>query len=170
MKSLIFKNLNNTVNVEFITDLMTEGQNQFSVMSIRGLEDSERALGFNFQQLPYDVQAFKAFALQKGLELSVSDSNGEVGSIKSLLVNLTVTAPVAASSTADTTPAFTGTATPLSVIDIKIGATTVSTTANASGVWSTSFSVLAPGAISAVITASKDGLTKSVTRAFTITA
>lgn len=70
------------VSVEFKTDMLpVSNDNQvggpFTVLEVVGLSEAEIALGFNFRQLPYNYQAFKEFAEDKGLELIFIDMGSD---------------------------------------------------------------------------------------------
>jgi hypothetical protein len=68
---------NDTLNVTYKTDL-PEGATTgaFTVMDIQDLSDAEIHAGFDFQQLPSNIEAFKAFALANSLVLVRVDSSG----------------------------------------------------------------------------------------------
>lgn len=75
MKSLIFKDINGTVNVEYVTDLINSSANNFTVMSIKGLTDLDKSqVGLNFSQLPYNIPSFVAFAQTNFLSLDLVDN------------------------------------------------------------------------------------------------
>jgi hypothetical protein len=76
---------NDTLNVTYKTDL-PEGATtgNFTVMDIQDLNDAEKHLGFDFKQLPSNIEAFKAFALENNLVLIRVDGLG-----KAVLVNYT---------------------------------------------------------------------------------
>lgn len=167
MKSLIFTNADSSVKVEYVVDLINPSANNFSVLAIKDLSDSEVTLGLQFKHIDYDKQTFIAKAKELGLSLLMTDTN--VSSPVQLASALTVIAPAAASTTADTTPTFSGTGTPGGLVSIKIAATTVTTTVNAAGAWTVDFSILSSGAESALVTLTKGGVAATpVTRAFTI--
>jgi hypothetical protein len=174
MKDIKFSGGALTSGVTFRVDSIS-GHGNLTVMETYGLNDrkpqvidteAEKGLLGHFAKLPGTFDAFIKFAKDNGLELTISETNGNKP--VSALVNLAVIAPVAASTTADTTPTFSGTATPGAAIAITIGATTVNTTATAAGTWTVDFSVLTSGAKSASVVASKDGKSATVVVAFTI--
>jgi hypothetical protein len=146
-----------------------------TVMETYGLNDRqpqvidtpvEAALLSSFKKLPGTWDAFKKFAIDNGLDVTISETNGDKA--KAGVVSLVVTAPVAGSTTADTTPTFSGTGTPGANVAITIAGTTVNTTVGPDRAWSVDFSTLASGAKSAVVVLSKDNVTATVTRNFTI--
>lgn len=59
------------VDVQYKTDLITHTQTNFTVMSVEGLDDAEKALGIDFKQLPYNLPAFKQFCEDHGFGLSL---------------------------------------------------------------------------------------------------
>ncbi len=59
------------VDVQYKTDLITDTQSNFTVMSVDGLDEAEEILGIAFQKMPYTIDAFKAFAEENGFGLSV---------------------------------------------------------------------------------------------------
>lgn len=70
MKILRIYNDDLGVDVKYKTDLVVDGQNNFTVMEVQGLDDAEKSLGISFQQLPYSVAAFKAFCEEHGFGLT----------------------------------------------------------------------------------------------------
>lgn len=70
MKILRFRNTDGTIDVSYKTDLITENQSNFTVMSIEGLDAVEKGKGMDFQQLPTNINAFKTFAIDNELELT----------------------------------------------------------------------------------------------------
>lgn len=83
MKSLIFENGNQSLRVEFVTDLIGDNQ-RFTVSEIKGLDDIEvTEAGFLFKELAYSIPDFKAFATAKNLKLVVMDQDAQ-----STLVNI----------------------------------------------------------------------------------
>jgi hypothetical protein len=76
MKVLIFTDINNTINVHYKTDLITDTQDNFNILSIEGLSDAEITFGLQFKQLAYNLPAFKKFALDHGLKLTAINMNG----------------------------------------------------------------------------------------------
>lgn len=74
---------NFTVGITFRTDLISndhENEN-FTVLSTTLDHDSlknqhEEHFGANFRQLPYNLSAFKTFATNNGLTLTIKDSTG----------------------------------------------------------------------------------------------
>lgn len=154
------------------------GHGNVTVLEIYGLNDRqpqvidtqiERDLISRFKKIKYTIDEFIAFAASKNLVLQISNSDGTDSKLLSGIA-LVVTTPVAASSSADTTPTFSGTGTVGAAISIVIDNLTFTTVVSSVGTWTKDATVLATGAKSAVITATKDGLSISVTRAFTITA
>lgn len=86
MKSLIFKDENGTVNVEFKTDLINASANNFTVMEIKGLTSLDQsAVGLNFNRLPYTIQAFVAFAQTNFLSLDLVDQQKVSGGSTNLV-------------------------------------------------------------------------------------
>lgn len=76
MKKLIFTDNNSTVNVEYVTDLLSADQENFTVMQIRGLSDAEQQNpGLQFKQLNYTLTTFKQFAQAHDLKLVLADQN-----------------------------------------------------------------------------------------------
>lgn len=174
MKDLKFTGIGLDNEVVFRVDSIS-GQGNMTVMETYGLDDrkpatvdkvKEKALLSTFKKLNYTLNDFKQFAVTNSLSLVISETDGS--GVTQLAVDLVVAAPVAASTTADTTPTFSGTATPGAAISILIASTTVTATASAAGTWTVDFSVLTSGAKSALVTATKGGVSKAVTRAFTI--
>lgn len=70
MKILRFVDVNQTIDVSYKTDLISDNQSNFTVLSIDGLSSAEEKFGFQFKQLPTNVNAFKAFALANDLKLT----------------------------------------------------------------------------------------------------
>lgn len=87
MKSLIFTDQNNTVNVEFVTDLINANAQNFTVMAIKGLATAWEKTNFNFKSLPYNLAAFKSFASANDLKLTLVSYQGAGSS--TVLVNHT---------------------------------------------------------------------------------
>lgn len=75
-----------SVDVQYKTDLITETQDNFTVMSIEGLDDAEKELGIDFKQLPYNINIFKEFAENNGLGLSVQTVGSATDSEAVILV------------------------------------------------------------------------------------
>lgn len=74
MKSLVLTDINKTVNVEYVTDLISPTAENFTVMSIKGLTDLDHSkVGLNFQKLAYNLTSFKAFATANYLKLVLVD-------------------------------------------------------------------------------------------------
>ena len=69
MKLLTIYNQDLSVEVLYLTDLITDTQSNFTVMEIRGLDDAEKQLGIDFKKLSYSVEEFKAFCTQHELGL-----------------------------------------------------------------------------------------------------
>src|SRR5689334_17949394 len=84
MKDLTFYDKNLDLNVNFRTDLLsyTDNGQDFTVMDIKGLNIStpgqinNRRLYASFQKLPYNLKAFRDFAVLYGLGLDIADTNG----------------------------------------------------------------------------------------------
>jgi len=84
MKDLTFFDKNLDLNVIYRTDLIsyTDNGQDFTVMDIKGLniafpgQINNRTLFASFKKLPYNLKAFKDFAVLYGLGLSIADSNG----------------------------------------------------------------------------------------------
>jgi hypothetical protein len=77
MQSLIFTDINNTVRVEYVTDLISSTAENFTVMAIKGVRDVDRQkVGLNFQKLSSNLTAFKAFATANYLKLVKVDYKG----------------------------------------------------------------------------------------------
>lgn len=76
---------NDTLNVTYKTDL-PEGATtgNFTVMDIMDLNDAEKHLGFDFKQIPTNIEAFKTFAAANNLVLVRVDGLG-----KAVLANYT---------------------------------------------------------------------------------
>lgn len=73
MKSLIFTDINSTIKVEFVTDLINANAQNFTVMETKGLTTAWELTNINFKQLPYTVNAFKEFAEAHDLKLVLID-------------------------------------------------------------------------------------------------
>jgi len=152
------------------------GNGNVTVLEIYGLDDRrpqpidtqvERDLVSTFKKVKYTIEDFKAFAIAKGLTLEIMNSDGSLRKYLSGIV-LVVTTPTAGQTGVSATPTFSGTASPTTAISIVVGGLTQTTTTTVTGTWSlVSASLGAAGAKSAVITASKDGISTAVTRNFT---
>lgn len=89
MKDLVFYG-ENTVNrsggvirVQYRTDLIHSSAQNFTVMQVTGLDEMELSnnilenkLAKEFKKLPYTLEAFKQFAEDNYLELSIQNSDG----------------------------------------------------------------------------------------------
>lgn len=75
--TLRFENGAGDMVVEYKTDLFPGNEDNFQVMSIEGLSDTEKTFGFNFRELVYDVPTFKAFAEANSLKLTRIGDEGE---------------------------------------------------------------------------------------------
>lgn len=73
MKSLVFKDVNGTINVEFVTDLINSGAENFSVMDIKGATTAWELANIDFKRLPYNLKDFKEFATAHDLKLTIQD-------------------------------------------------------------------------------------------------
>lgn len=69
MKLLRFKNEDGSIDVSYKTDLITESQSNFTVLSIEGLDDTEVAFGLQFKSLPTNKATFIKFATDNELQL-----------------------------------------------------------------------------------------------------
>lgn len=89
MKDLIFYGENlvfrsgGVIRVTYRTDLISSNAKNFTVHQITGLEDInvdddilKKGLYEEFKKLPYNLNAFIAFAEANYLELTIQDSNG----------------------------------------------------------------------------------------------
>ena len=175
MKDLKFTGTGLDNEVVFRVDSIS-GEGNMTVMETYGLNDrkpqdtdkvKEKALLSRFQKLNYTLEDFKKFATDNTLTLQISETDN---SNSKLLVGmkLVVTAPAQGSSSADTTPTYTGTAIADSDIKVVIDSLTFTTKANSVGVWTLTTSVLATGSKTSVVTATKDGVSATVNRNFTI--
>ncbi len=174
MKDIKFTGGALTSQVVFRVDSIN-GTN-LTVMETYGLNDRqqavidtelERSLIKAFPKIPSTLGILEQFAVDNGLDLVISDTNAE--NEVQLKTTLSVAAPVQSSSTADTTPTFSGKGTPGGVVSITIASTTVTTTVDPSGNWTVDFSVLTSGAKSALVSLVKSGVAAApITRAFTI--
>lgn len=86
-ENLVFRS-GGALSVKYRTDLIDANAENFTVHTITGLEDLSvsddilhKKLYSEFQKLPYSLQAFKQFAEDNYMELSISDSNGENSSV-----------------------------------------------------------------------------------------
>jgi hypothetical protein len=79
MKTLVLKNADETIRVEYKVDIM-DGAENFTVMEIVGMSDAEVALGLDFQCLATNLQSFKTFATANNLALEEIDINPTIGS------------------------------------------------------------------------------------------
>lgn len=70
MKILRIYNEDLSVDVQYKVDIVVEGQENFTVMEVTGLDDAERELGISFRQLPYTLSSFVAFCEDNGFGLS----------------------------------------------------------------------------------------------------
>lgn len=76
MKSLIFTD-NADIHVEYKVDLLNGNDGNITVMEIKGLDTvEEEALFKKFQRIETNLAAFKAFAEDNGLQLTVGDQKG----------------------------------------------------------------------------------------------
>ena len=92
MKTLTF--VGEGIRVSFKTDLISETQQNFTVMEVSGLDTVEEKKQFLFQQLPSNLPTFKQFAEDNNLELEVDD-NREI----TYLVTTTTTVPETTTTT-----------------------------------------------------------------------
>jgi len=83
MKDLRFTSQAGTVNVVYRVDLINTQSGNFTVHTISGLEieagtagPRQYALYQAFRKLPYNIQNFQQFAVQYGLNLTISDTDG----------------------------------------------------------------------------------------------
>lgn len=74
MKTLTFTD-NDQVRVSYKTDLISETQQNFTVMEVFGLDTIEEKKQFLFQQLPSNLPAFRKFAEDNELELVMDDNH-----------------------------------------------------------------------------------------------
>lgn len=70
MKSLIFKNVNGNLNVEFKVDMLGSNEGNITVMDVVGLDDAEEVLGINFPKQSTDFTTLKTFAEDNNLILT----------------------------------------------------------------------------------------------------
>lgn len=75
MKTFLFHNSSGTLQVEYVTDLIGNNIGKFTVMQIKGLEESEEAAGLGFSELVYDYPSFVAFAEANNLLLDIIDNS-----------------------------------------------------------------------------------------------
>ena len=89
MKALIFYGENlvfragGVIRVSYRTDLIHSSAQNFTVMQVSGLDELELSndilenkLAKDFKKLPYTLEAFKQFAEDNYMELSIQDSDG----------------------------------------------------------------------------------------------
>lgn len=76
MKTLIFRNAEG-VDVRYKTDLIGENRGKFTVMSIEGLDTVEEEKLLQFQQLVYDFNDFKKFAVDNNLTLVIQEPSSQ---------------------------------------------------------------------------------------------
>lgn len=72
--TLILQSGNGYTKVEYKTDISENSgtvEGNFTIMEIVGLNDIEKHRGLDFQQLPSNIPAFKAFAEAHNLRLSM---------------------------------------------------------------------------------------------------
>lgn len=90
MKTLVFKNANNQLRVEYKVDLFSSSDN-FTIMEIAGLDDAEKQIGISFKELASDglgsgaedptlggLENFKQFATDNNLILEEIDNENNV--------------------------------------------------------------------------------------------
>jgi len=70
MTTLVFTDINSSINVSFRTNLINSTDDNFTVVGVDGLSDAEVHFGFNFRQLPTTLAAFKEFARVNFLKLT----------------------------------------------------------------------------------------------------
>ena len=82
MRILRIYTTDNTIDVRYKTDLITQDQENFTVMDTIGLDNHEKELGIRFLQIPHTLSEFKNFCSTYGYGLSVqtigSPSNDEL--------------------------------------------------------------------------------------------
>lgn len=76
MKSIFLQDINKTINVEYVTDLISPTAENFTVMSIKGLTDLDRHVGINFKKIAYNLSSIKTFAQQNFLKVILVDYSG----------------------------------------------------------------------------------------------
>lgn len=86
MKLLTIYNAEGSVKVEYVTDLITDKQSNFTVMEIRGLDEAEQKLGISFQKLNYSVEIFKEFCSNNQLGLKARYIGSTIPSAEEILV------------------------------------------------------------------------------------
>jgi len=74
MKLLRFVNADASIDVVYKTDLITDSQTNFTVLSIEGLSSAEVAFGLQFKSLPTSLDIFKQFAIDNELQLTALDA------------------------------------------------------------------------------------------------
>jgi hypothetical protein len=155
-----------SINGSNLTVLETYGLNDRQAATID--TELERDLIKSFPKIPSNIIALTAFAEANDLDLEISETNGS-GSAQ-LATTLTVAAPVENSTTADTTPEFSGTGTPGGLVTITIDTDEVEATVDASGDWSVNWSpALASAEHIATVSLVKGGISAtSVVRTFTV--
>lgn len=88
MKSLIFVDVNSTISVEYVTDLISPNAENFTVMETKGVDNAWEQSNLPFQKLPNNLGAFKSFAEEHDLKLTLVDSQKTADDIITL-VNFT---------------------------------------------------------------------------------
>ncbi len=77
MTTFVLTDVNKTVNIEFMTDLINGQSNSgFTVMDIRGLSDAEVALGVNIDINVYNKKDLKDIATKLDLKLTSHSTSG----------------------------------------------------------------------------------------------
>lgn len=178
MKDIKFSGGALSSGVTFRVDSIS-GQGNLTIMETYGLQDRqidpnadsdpiEVALINEFSKLPGTFNDFTAFAAANGLDMVILETNGN-NPIQAA-VSLVITAPTAGSSTADTTPTFTGTGTPGAAVALTLASVVTSGTVGSNGAWSlTPVAAVAAASYTASVALSLGGVSVTKTRAFIIT-
>jgi len=76
MRNLILRNTGNTLRVEYKVDMLTDTQENFTIMETIGLSDAEAIEGLDFRELTDSLSSFKTFATNNNLILDLIDVSG----------------------------------------------------------------------------------------------
>jgi len=88
MRTLVLRSANNQINVNYKVDLLSDEQENFTVMDIGGLDDLEIDFGIQFRELNSDLETFKKFAQDNNLLLD-SINTTEGGSTTAIISSVT---------------------------------------------------------------------------------
>ena len=88
MKNLILRNTDSTCKVVYKTNLLNDTDENFTVLTVEGLNNVEETFGLQFKQLQYNMTSFKAFAADNNLilESQTQDTTATIATATALSI------------------------------------------------------------------------------------